>query len=95
MTMTAEVLDPVDPRQRRHARVLGRLVIGAFLALVAACFIIFSINGLPKDAKEWKRQQERRSAAEAEKAEKAAVGTPTTPAPAPILEPKSEKDSTR
>lgn len=94
MTTTSELRDPVDPRQRQHARVLGLVVTGAFLALVAICFTIFSINGLPKDAKEWKRQQERQSAAEAEKAEKAA-GTTTVPAPAPILEPKSEKDSTR
>lgn len=96
MTSTAGLSDPVDPRQRRHARVLGALVTAGFLALVAVCFIIFSINGLPKDAKEWKRMQERRSAAEAEKAERSAVPASTTePQTAPKTEPKTEKDSTR
>lgn len=88
MTTAEGFSDPVDPRQRRHARVLGLVVGAAFLALVAGCFIMFSINGLPKDAKEWKRLQERRSAAEAEKAEQApASGSTTVPTP--------EKDLTR
>ncbi len=91
MISAADATDPVDPRQRRQARVLGLLVTGAFLALVAACFIMFSINGLPKDAKEWKRLQERRSAAEADKAAQSAPAstTVTTPQPSP------DKDSTR
>lgn len=54
--------DPVDPRQRRQARVLGLIIGGGFLALVVTCIIIFKANGLPKDPKEWKRLQEQRSA---------------------------------
>jgi hypothetical protein len=84
--------DPVDPRQRRHARILGLAVVAGFLILVAICFTMFSLKGLPKDPKEWKRLQERRSAAEAEKA---AQATEPVVAPAPTSEPKSEKDSTR
>jgi hypothetical protein len=54
--------DPVDPRQRQQARVLGLILGGGFLALVVTCIIIFKANGLPKDPKEWKRLQEQRSA---------------------------------
>jgi hypothetical protein len=92
MNAAADVTDPVDPRQRRQARVLGLFVTGAFLALVAVCFTMFSINGLPKDAKEWKRLQERRSAAEADRSTPSvAPASPsiTTPQPSP------DKDSTR
>lgn len=96
MTSSADLNDPVDPRQRRHARMLGVLVTAGFLALVVVCFIMFSINGLPKDAKEWKRMQERRAAAEAEKAEQSAVPASTTVPPIEQqTEPKTEKDSTR
>jgi len=59
--------DPVDPRQRRHARVLGCIIGGGFLALVTTFIIIFKDHGLPKDPKEWKRLQEQRAAAEAGK----------------------------
>ena len=59
--------DPVDPRQRRNARVLGLIIAGAFLATVTTCIIIFKEHGFPKDPKEWKRLQEQRAAAEAEK----------------------------
>ena len=59
--------DPVDPRQRRNARVLGLIIAGAFLAVVTICIIIFKEHGFPKDPKEWKRLQEQRAAAEAEK----------------------------
>jgi len=88
MTTAEYDTDPVDPRQRRQARVLGFVVTSAFLALVAGCFIMFSINGLPKDAKEWKRLQERRSAAEAEKAEQGSASGST-------IVPTLEKDATR
>lgn len=63
---TADVMDPVDPAQRRHARALGLVIGGGFVALVTGFVIYFSINGLPKDPKEWKRLQERRAAAEAD-----------------------------
>ncbi len=55
--------DPIDPRQRRQALVLGLGLGAACLALMVACIIMFSTNGLPKDPKEWKRLQEQRSAA--------------------------------
>jgi hypothetical protein len=77
--IAAELSDPVDPAQRRQARTLGLLVGGGFVALVAAFIAIFSITGLPKDPKEWKRLQERRAAAEAERAGHSA--TPESPAP--------------
>ena len=79
----AEALDPVDPRQRRHARVLGLLVAAAFLAVMGGFFTVFSLNGLPKDPKEWKRLQERRSAAETEKAAQAPIPVPTSEKDAP------------
>jgi hypothetical protein len=63
---TADLTDPVDPAQRHRARTLGLLVGGGFLALVGTFIAVFSVNGLPKDPKEWKRLQERRAAAEAE-----------------------------
>lgn len=65
--MNAPDQDPVDPRQRRHARVLGSIIAVGFLALVTTCIIIFKEHGFPKDPKEWKRLQEQRAAAEAEK----------------------------
>lgn len=71
--------DPVEPAQRRRARMLGLLVGGAFVALVVAFIAYFNVHGLPKDPKEWKRLQERRAAAEAEG--KAAQSTiPESPA---------------
>lgn len=79
--MSAEMTgDPVDPRQRRHAVMLGVIVGGAFVAVMIGFIILFSINGLPKDPKAWKRLEERRAAAEAEK--KAAI-TPPAASPTP------------
>ncbi len=50
--------DPVDPRQRHQAMVLGLCLGGACLALIITCIIIFSNIGLPKDPKEVKRLQQ-------------------------------------
>lgn len=83
--MTADLTDPVDPTQRRRARILGLLVGGAFLALVGVFIAYFSVHGLPKDPKEWKRLEERRAAAEAE----AKAAQSTNPA-SPVV-----KDPTR
>lgn len=83
--MNHTVDDPVDPRQRRHARVLGLLVGGGFIALTVTCIIIFNARGLPKDPKEWKRLQEQRSAAEAKQAQDDVLA----PAPAPVTTPAS------
>ena len=55
-------MDPVDQRQRQHARRLGLIIGGGFVAVVVICIIIFSTYGLPKDPKEWKRLQEQRAA---------------------------------
>lgn len=77
---TADLTDPVAPAQRRHARTLGLVVGGAFVALVVGFIAYFNVHGLPKDPKEWKRLQERRAAAEAEaKANQSTI--PESPAP--------------
>jgi hypothetical protein len=49
--------DRIEQQQRKHARILGLCLGAGFLSLVVVCIIIFSQVGLPKDPKEWKRQQ--------------------------------------
>ncbi len=76
----AEFVDPVDPAQRRHARTLGLLIGGGFVALVAGFVVYFWLNGLPKDPKVLKRLQERQAAAEAE-----AKANQSTTSESPVL----------
>jgi hypothetical protein len=67
-----ESIDPVDPRQRQQAKLLGLCLGVACLALITACIIIFSTIGLPKDPKEWKRLQQ-------QEADKEALGADIAP----------------
>ena len=62
MTSTAPIAD-ISADQRRSAVRLGLMLGGACLALTVTFFILFSIFGLPKDPKVWKRMQQRESAA--------------------------------
>ena len=62
MTLTAATTE-LSADQRRSAVRLGLMLGGACLALTVAFFTLFSIFGLPKDPKVWKRMQQRESAA--------------------------------
>jgi dolichyl-phosphate-mannose--protein O-mannosyl transferase len=59
--------DIIEQQQRKHARTLGLCLGAGFLSLVVVCIIIFSQVGLPKDPKEWKRQQEQQRLKNAER----------------------------
>ena len=52
----------LDAQVRRKANRLGLLLGGACLALTALFFIIFSVNGFPKDPNEYRKMMNRRQA---------------------------------
>jgi hypothetical protein len=54
--------DPIPAELRRKNLVLGLTLGGLSLALMVAFIIIFTRAGLPKDPKEWQRQQDAHAA---------------------------------